>query len=255
MIASLKSILAKSSAVYSPHHQDFDHPPQLPCKFCMVRPAPDVEIFDGIWRSLILCNTCQKDAEKSEEEEKILARRSIEALTRRAIVAGLTQRQIKRKVALRVSDWSKPEETRAEHNAALFYGPPGTGKTSQLAQLVKWAICRGWSAIYITEARLLEALKPSSTGPPRALDSWERYSLICLDELGSSKISEWARAQIVAFIDLRYASGKALALASNMDLDRLGAVFGDGLASRLHEMCGPSRIVRPDFDFRRQRRV
>ena len=241
----------------SPYHQDFPRPPQLPCKHCG-DPAPDIEIF-GVWRSLILCDRCQARAEVSAKQAQSDAMRSVKVLTEKAVRAGLTARQVaitrEKKVRLLVSDWSRPSDPEPlEHNGALFYGPPGTGKTCQLAQLVKWSISRGWSARYVTEARLLSSLRPSASGPAVSLEHWERYSFVALDELGSTKCTEWSRAQLFAWLDGRYRSGKATAIATNLVLEQIPSLYGDGFASRLWEMA-KGRIYRPDWDYRQERSV
>ncbi|MBB77353.1 MAG: hypothetical protein CMJ75_22845 [Planctomycetaceae bacterium] len=232
--------------VYSPYHQEYEEPPGLPCKLCQGRPAPDVELF-GKWRSLILCDVCQGKQEREDWQARLAREKSVERLTDRAIQAGLTSRQIKIKTALKVRDWTRASaEDPLPYCGALFWGRDWEASRAQLVQLVKWAVWQGWSAAYLTEGALLESLRPSGRTAGRSLASFNRYSLICLDGLGSGKVSEWSRAQIFALVDQRYSAGAPLAVSSSHDLEALERLYGQGLRGRLEAMCGPRRICRMD---------
>ena len=223
-------------------------PPDLMCLGGCGDKAPNVEIYKK-WQSLFLCNSCQKAEELSDAIAYRNRSRSKEALTQKAIQAGLTPEEVKLRVQGVHLEWEADSKS-----WAYVWGPCGTGKTSSLIMWTKAAIYRGWSAKYTTEAAFLAGFRPPR--PQYTLTDFIRPSFLAFDEIGQHSLTDWGADKIRDLVDARYRNRKLTAFSSNISLDDLSrGPLGDRVVSRIVEMAGPSRIVSPRYDFRLKRKV
>lgn len=61
--------------------------------------------------------------------------------------------------------------------------------------------------------------------------------LVCLDDIGTSKPTEWNIEILYAIINGRYQNGKRTHIASNFSRSKIADIFDERIASRITEMC------------------
>lgn len=68
------------------------------------------------------------------------------------------------------------------------------------------------------------------------LDIYSRMPLLCIDDIGAEKISDWSRQSFYTLIDRRYREMKQTIITSNLSLDKISSLIDDRIASRIVEM-------------------
>jgi len=127
----------------------------------------------------------------------------------------------------------------------VLAGSVGTGKT-HLAYAVGHAlVARGdWVEAWTT-ADLLEALRPG--GDERALDVVRSCDVLILDDLGATKVSEWAVETMTSLLDHRLREDRRQVITTNVPWPSLEQAWGGRFADRLRfrwtvaNMVGESR--------------
>lgn len=69
------------------------------------------------------------------------------------------------------------------------------------------------------------------------LDRWSKPDLICIDDVGAEKISDWTRQSFYTLIDRRYRDMKQTIITSNLSLEKIATQIDDRISSRIVEMC------------------
>jgi DNA replication protein DnaC len=126
-----------------------------------------------------------------------------------------------------------------EYNGAdsiLFAGPAGRGKT-HLALSIAWhtLLESGEYVLYWQVEDLLDTLRLSyskSDGEwAKILEKCKKVTLLVLDDLGTQKDTEWARAKLDLIIDYRYIHEYPIVVTTNAKPEQLG----ERISSRLSE--------------------
>lgn len=136
-------------------------------------------------------------------------------------------------------------------------GCQGSGKSSTADLALHYWTCDGWSGERVTEKQYVEAMRACVDGASRREDAFARYAepgLLVLDDLGVTKPTEWALAELTDLLDTRMEKGLRLILTSNLTADGLRARWAaadptaaDRLASRLRML---SAFTLPQVDHR-----
>lgn len=115
----------------------------------------------------------------------------------------------------------------------VLAGPVGTGKTHAAYAIGNAAVTRGrWVEAWRLHD-LLADLRPD--GDPRAGDRAEGCDLLILDDLGATKVSEWADETITALLDARINAGRRTVLTTNQNGAALAAVWNGRFIDRLND--------------------
>lgn len=117
----------------------------------------------------------------------------------------------------------------------VLAGGVGVGKThaayAQASALVPLGLsCEAW-----TVADLLEVLRPSDHKAERAqAEYWTRRAdVLILDDLGATKVSDWAVETLTALMDARLREGLRTIVTTNCTEDQLEAAWGGRMMDRL----------------------
>ncbi len=135
----------------------------------------------------------------------------------------------------------------------MFVGTPGVGKTHlAIAILKEFFLKKGIVGVFYDTRTLLFDLKATFDGSSSGrelLDEVVNAPILVLDDLGSERLSDWARDILHYIIISRYNQMKPIIITSNIDLkskekdeddvlqQSLEDRMGTAIASRLSEMC------------------
>jgi len=161
----------------------------------------------------------------------------------------------------------------AEHGLLLM-GPCGAGKTHLAVAALKEIVQRGHSGLFYDYRELLKEIQDSYNAESQStemgvLEPVLKVEILVLDDVGSSKPSQWALETVGHILNTRYNEKRVTILTTNfLDADAATAppaaarVAGmraptveDSLAdrvgrrirSRLYEMCRTIEISAPDY--------
>lgn len=118
----------------------------------------------------------------------------------------------------------------------VLAGSVGTGKTYAAYALGNEAVMRGMWVEGWTLADLLTAMRPD--GDPRAGELARSAELLVIDDLGATKVSDWAQETMTALLDARTREGKRTIITTNLPglqpiSDAWGGRFRDRLKYRM----------------------
>lgn len=116
----------------------------------------------------------------------------------------------------------------------------GTGKTHLACAMLIEQIAKGRPARFLYVSDFLETIKGLFGGDSGAvqtyIESVAETSLLCLDDLGAERATDWAREQLRGLIDARYRRQRTTIITSNFGtLERIATEVGGAVASRLRE--------------------
>jgi len=163
-------------------------------------------------------------------------------------------------MAVEVSFQIANEYPAVEHGLLLM-GPVGVGKTHLAVSILNRLLERGIPCLFYEFGSLLKEIQSSynsstQTSEWRVLAPVFQANVLVLDELGSSKPTQWVQDTMYHIINTRYNDRKITIFTTNYlderrnDRDeRLEDRIGSRLRSRLHEMC--RTVVIDGEDFRR----
>ncbi len=146
-----------------------------------------------------------------------------------------------------------------------LYGQQGAGKSwaavAVLREILLAGLYRPRQASYTSERDFLGELRASydagqsrSAPASRHPTSHHGARLLLLDDVGSTRLTEWGKGEIAALIEHRHAEALPTIITSNLTPDKLGAVVDGRIVSRIAEdrrMLGfPPRDLRVDGTIR-----
>lgn len=118
-----------------------------------------------------------------------------------------------------VKNWDKMKESSL---GLLVWGDVGTGKSFFAGCIANALIENGVPVLMTNFSRILNTLTGMiSDDKNRFIDSFNKYNLLIIDDLGIERNSEFALEQVFNVIDSRYRSKLPLIITTNLTLDEL----------------------------------
>ena len=201
---------------------------------------------------------CQKEererqAQQIKEEEQLLYVRRLKA-------AGIQERHLQEwtfatatdtpsiQMAKRyVENWQK---VKAQNLGLLLWGDVGTGKSFLAACITNALLEKGVPVLMTNFSKILNQMGAMySAERYRYIASFQRFSLLILDDLGIERNTEYALEQVYAIVDERYKAGLPLIITTNLTISQLRNpedVSHARIYSRVLEMCTPVHVPGAD---------
>ena len=216
--------------------------------------------FEGRERIMPCICKCQKEErerqeQRMKEEEQLLYVRRLKA-------AGIQERHLQDwtfasatdtpsvQMAKRYTEnWKK---VKAENLGLLLWGDVGTGKSFLAACIANALLEKGVPVLMTNFSKILNQMGAMySDERYRYIASFNRFSLLIIDDLGIERNTEYALEQVYAVIDERYKTGLPLIITTNLTISQLRNpedVAHARIYSRILEMCTPVHV--PGLDRR-----
>lgn len=138
------------------------------------------------------------------------------------------------------------EEMKAKSLGLLLWGDVGTGKSFFAGCIANALLDKGIPVLMTNFSRILNTLTGMySDDRNQFIDSFNKYSLLIIDDLGIERSSEFALEQVFNVIDSRYRSKKPLIVTTNLTLDELKHskdLARARIYDRVLERCVPLKI-------------
>ena len=138
------------------------------------------------------------------------------------------------------------EEMQKNSTGLLLWGDVGTGKSFIAGCIANALLDKGVPVIMTNFARLLIKLTDMYAADRNAyIDSFKRYPLMIIDDLGVERNSEFAREQVFSVIDSRYRIELPMIVTTNLTLEELQHpedLSRSRIYDRVLERCLPIRI-------------
>ena len=216
--------------------------------------------FEGRERIMPCICKCQKEErerqeQRMKEEEQLLYVRRLKA-------AGIQERHLQDwtfasatdtpsvQMAKRYTEnWKK---VKAENLGLLLWGDVGTGKSFLAACIANALLEKGVPVLMTNFSKILNQMGAMySDERDRYIASFNRFSLLIIDDLGIERNTEYALEQVYAVVDERYKAGLPLIITTNLTISQLRNpedVAHARIYSRILEMCTPVHV--PGLDRR-----
>ena len=214
---------------------------------------------DRIVTPPVMCD-CQRIAE--EKAEAAFQKRQEEIRIERMKASGLQDRYLHdytfandkgynpeiEKAQQYVTEWAMMKENCI---GLLLWGDVGTGKTFIAACIANALIEKGVSVLMTNFSKILNSLSGMfDVDRNKFIESFNRYSLLIIDDLGIERNSEFALEQVFNVIDSRYRSKKPLIVTTNLTLDELKHpkdLAHARIYDRALERCVPLKVNRQNI--------
>lgn len=224
------------------------------CTKCHTPRQHKVQFKDRVMLPTVRCR-CQQEAYEKEETER--KRQEQLLLVSRLKANGLQDKSLRdytfdndkgynpeiQKAHDYVEHWEKMKE---KSLGLLLWGDVGTGKSFFAGCIANALLEQGIPVLMTNFSRILNTLTGMySDDRNQFIDSFNKYSLLIIDDLGIERSTDFALEQVFNVIDSRYRSKKPLIVTTNLNLDELKHPSDLGRAriyDRVLERCVPLKI-------------
>lgn len=226
----------------------------LYCAKCHTPRQHRVQFKDRVMIPTVRCSCQQEAYDKDETERK---RQEQLLLVSRLKANGLQDKSLRdytfandkgynpeiQKAYDYVEHW---EEMKEKSLGLLLWGDVGTGKSFFAGCIANALLEQGIPVLMTNFSRILNTLTGMySDDRNHFIDSFNKYSLLIIDDLGIERSTDFALEQVFNVIDSRYRSKKPLIVTTNLTLDELKHPSDIGRAriyDRVLERCVPLKI-------------
>lgn len=225
----------------------------LYCGKCHTKKQTEVMLFGTIRRPMCLCK-CEAEKRDKEEAERKQADfdRKIKDLRRTGFPESnmqewtfenddMTNSRVTNAMKKYVENF---DEMKKQGKGLLLYGSCGTGKTYAACEVANALIDKGYPVLVTNFARIINALQ-ATFEKQEYIDSFNRFSLLVIDDLGIERNTEFAKEQVFNIIDSRYRAGLPMVITTNLSIDKIKKpddIENGRIYDRILERCFPIEV-------------
>ena len=225
----------------------------LYCGKCHTKKQTEVMLFGTIRRPMCLCK-CEVEKRDKEEAERKQADfdRKIKDLRRTGFPESnmqewtfenddMTNSRVTNAMKKYVENF---DEMKKQGKGLLLYGSCGTGKTYAACEVANALIDKGYPVLVTNFARIINALQ-ATFEKQEYIDSFNRFSLLVIDDLGIERNTEFAKEQVFNIIDSRYRAGLPMIITTNLSIDKIKKpddIENGRIYDRILERCFPIEV-------------
>ena len=225
------------------------------CSTCHTPRQKRIEVAGTKMEPRCMCACQTADHEKREQERK---HREFLDMVERNRSVGLPDPELRKhtfendlgynpkQIAIAKQYVQHWEEFLESSTGLLLWGNVGTGKSYIAGCIANALLDKGVPVIMTNFARLLNKLTDMYSGDRNAyIDSFKKYPLMIIDDLGMERDSEFAREQVFSVIDSRYRSQLPMIVTTNLSLEELKDTTDLSKAriyDRVMERCLPIKV-------------
>ena len=225
------------------------------CSKCHTPRQKQIEVAGKRMEPRCMCACQTADYEKREQERK---HREFLDMVEKNRSVGLPDPELRKhtfendlgynpkQIAIAKQYVQHWEEFQASSTGLLLWGNVGTGKSYIAGCIANALLDKGVPVLMTNFARLLNKLTDMYSGNRNAyIDSFKRYPLMIIDDLGVERDSEFAREQVFSVIDSRYRSQLPMIVTTNLSLEELKDTTDLSKAriyDRVMERCLPIKV-------------
>ena len=132
-----------------------------------------------------------------------------------------------------------------EGKGLLIYGTVGTGKSYFSACIANALIDKGYDVVMTNFLKILNELSKKDVDKQKYIESFNKYPLLILDDLGAERSSEYAQEQVYNVINTRYLAGLPFIITTNLTSDEIKKpqeVKYSRIYDRILERCHPIKM-------------
>jgi DNA replication protein DnaC len=207
------------------HHRIYGWPIDADCSFCGDTGAPAGKIGD-------YCS-CQAGqiAHRNDEVRAARERQWLSIGVPRRFQGARLQASIDADAASTVLKWASMRPLLG--GGLILVGEHGTGKTWLASAILRHLHDEGQHPLIFASTIDVLTAAGYTNGDPALIDRCKRAAVLCLDDLGAERDSEWQTEQLFALIDARYRDELPNIITTNVDLNGLRKFLGVRIADRL----------------------
>ena len=225
----------------------------LYCGKCHTKKQTEVMLFGTIRRPMCLCK-CEAEKRDKEEAERKQADfgRKIKDLRRTGFPESnmqewtfenddMTNSRVTNAMKKYVENF---DEMKKQGKGLLLYGNVGTGKTYAACEVANALIDKGYPVLVTNFARIINTLQ-STFEKQEYIDSFNRFSLIVIDDLSAERDTSFAKEQVFNVIDARYRAGLPMIITTNLSIDKIKKpddIENGRIYDRILEKCFPIEV-------------
>lgn len=162
------------------------------------------------------------------------------------------QTEEQRAAKLQIIEWARTFGQKGSPQTGLYlYGPVGTGKSHLACAIMRLLVGKQVWSIYRNSPELIVELRAKMDSPGAndfaALDMFCDVPLLVLDDLGTERLTDYARERLHVIFDRRYRLNLPTIITSNMSVDQLGDAFDERIADRIAESCTAVWVWGPSY--------
>lgn len=251
---AVESLIEKSKTAIPTNDCDYiGEDGLLYCGKCHTKKQTEVMLFGTIRRPMCLCK-CEAEKRDKEESERKQADfgRKIKDLRRTGFPESnmqewtfenddMTNSRVTNAMKKYVENF---DEMKKQGKGLLLYGSCGTGKTYAACEVANALIDKGYPVLVTNFARIINALQ-ATFEKQEYIDSFNRFSLLVIDDLGIERNTEFAKEQVFNIIDSRYRAGLPMIITTNLSIDKIKKpddIENGRIYDRILERCFPIEV-------------
>ena len=226
----------------------------LYCGICKTRKQYNPSFNGRVMIVRVPCKCEQEQRQKEEEERKRaeeiarIRRTKATCIHDKGLLDCTFENDNGSVKQMKVAKWYVDtwKERKFRNDGLLLWGNIGTGKTFLAGCIANALLDNGVPVLMTNFSRILNTLTGMySDDRNQFIDSFNKYSLLIIDDLGIERSSEFALEQVFNVIDSRYRSKKPLIVTTNLTLDELKHpkdLARARIYDRVLERCVPLKI-------------